>query len=235
MICRLGDQALLLHLGDRIDVQCNRDVHSIAAMLNAVRPDWLLDIVPAYASLALHVDVDRIAPGSMAGTTYDHDPLDVASHWLQNMLATSIDTPPTDVARVIAIPVRYGGEFGPDLDAVAAHAGLTPQEVIARHNATDYSVAMIGFAPGFPYLLGLDPTLAMPRKATPRTRVPAGSVGIGGAQCGIYPREGPGGWQLIGRTDALLFEPANGNEPTLLRPGDRVRFVAIDTLDDAAG
>ncbi len=235
VICQLGDRVLLLRLGDQIDVQCNRDVHALAAMLQEVRPDWLLDIVPAYASLALHVDVDRIVPASMAGTTIDHDPLEVASQWVQTMLAVSIDTPTTDAARVIAIPVRYGGEFGPDLDAVAAHAGLTLQDVIARHTTADYSVAMIGFAPGFPYLLGLDPSLAMPRKATPRTHVPAGSIAIGGLQSGIYPREGPGGWQLIGRTDTLLFDPANGSAPTLLRPGDRLRFVAIDAHDGAAG
>ena len=130
-------------------------------------------------------------------------------------------------AEAIEIPVCYGGEFGPDLDAVATHCGLEPAEVSARHAAGDYRVAMLGFMPGFAYLLGLDESLHMPRRASPRTRVPAGSVAIGGAQTGIYPRELPGGWQLIGRTPLTLFDPSQA-EPALLRPGQRVRFRAID-------
>ena len=121
----------------------------------------------------------------------------------------------------------YGGEYGPDLEAVAVHAGLSPDAVVARHAAGDYSVAMLGFAPGFPYLLGLDPALHAPRRTDPRTRVPAGSVAIGGAQTGIYPRELPGGWNLIGRTPLPLFDPRR-EPPALLAAGDRVRFRAID-------
>ncbi|HJU25447.1 MAG TPA: 5-oxoprolinase subunit PxpB [Rhodanobacteraceae bacterium] len=138
--------------------------------------------------------------------------------------------------RPIEIPVCYGGEYGPDLDAVAAHAGLAPDEVVARHTAAEYTVAMIGFAPGFPYLLGLDAALAMPRRRDPRTRVPAGSVAIGGAQTGIYPHELPGGWQLIGRTPLALFDPQR-EPPCLLAPGDRLRFRAIrvDEFEIVAG
>ncbi len=121
----------------------------------------------------------------------------------------------------------YGGEAGPDLADVAARAGIGADEAAARHAAGGYTVAMLGFAPGFPYLLGLDPSLATPRHATPRTRVEAGSVGIGGAQTGIYPASGPGGWRIIGRTPLRLFD-AMRDPPTLLRAGDRVRFVAID-------
>jgi KipI family sensor histidine kinase inhibitor len=128
---------------------------------------------------------------------------------------------------MVEIPVCYGGDFGPDLDALASHAKLTAADVIARHTAATYTVAMLGFAPGFPYLFGLDPALEMPRRASPRTRVPAGSVAIGGAQTGIYPSELPGGWQLIGRTPLALFD-AQRDPPSLLMPGDRVRFVAID-------
>jgi KipI family sensor histidine kinase inhibitor len=127
----------------------------------------------------------------------------------------------------VEIPVCYGGECGPDIAAVAEHAGLLRDAVIARHTAAEYTVAMLGFAPGFPYLLGLDPSLQMPRRATPRTRVPAGSVAIGGAQTGIYPRELPGGWHLIGRTPLVLFDPQR-ELPCLLAPGDRVRFHAIE-------
>ena len=125
--------------------------------------------------------------------------------------------------------MRYGGEHGPDLDALAEHAGLSPREAVELHATAEYRVAMLGFAPGFPYLLGLDPRLAMPRLATPRQRVEAGSVGIGGAQAGIYPRPGPGGWRIIGRTDALLFDPAR-ESPSLLAPGDRLRFVPAGKL-----
>ncbi|WIG55610.1 MAG: Allophanate hydrolase 2 subunit 1 [Rhodanobacteraceae bacterium] len=127
----------------------------------------------------------------------------------------------------MAIPVCYGGDCGPDIDAIAEHAGLVRDEVIARHAAAEYTVAMLGFAPGFPYLLGLDAALHVPRRATPRTRVPAGSVAIGGAQTGIYPCELPGGWHLIGRTPLALFDPRR-DPPCLLAPGDRVRFRAID-------
>jgi KipI family sensor histidine kinase inhibitor len=122
--------------------------------------------------------------------------------------------------------VRYGGEHGPDLQRVADHAGLSTTDVIARHAVAEYTVAMLGFAPGFPYLLGLDAALATPRLATPRTRVPAGSVAIGGAQTGLYPQASPGGWNLIGRTDRVLFDPQR-DPPALLAPGDRVRFVPV--------
>ncbi|HET9482549.1 MAG TPA: 5-oxoprolinase subunit PxpB, partial [Xanthomonadales bacterium] len=130
------------------------------------------------------------------------------------------------VPRTVVIPVCYGGDSGPDLDAVAKHTGLSAHDVVARHAAGDYRVAMLGFQPGFPYLIGLDPALATPRHATPRPRVAAGSVGIGGAQTGVYPREAPGGWQLIGRTPLALFDAAR-KPPALLAPGDRVRFEAI--------
>jgi len=133
----------------------------------------------------------------------------------------------SSAANVIEIPVLYGGEHGPDLESSAAELGLSPQALIERHAAGDYTVAMIGFAPGFPYLSGLDPALALPRLATPRTSVAAGSVAIGGAQTGIYPRESPGGWRLLGRTPWVLFDPRH-EPPARLQPGDRVRFVAID-------
>ena len=141
-------------------------------------------------------------------------------------------TPAGDAAHVaspplVEIPVCYGGEYGPDLLDVAHLSGLDAAQVGARHAAVEYRVAMLGFAPGFPYLLGLDPSLHAPRRATPRTRVPAGSVAIGGAQTGMYPCELPGGWQLIGRTPLALFD-AQRDPPCLLAPGDRVRFCAID-------
>ena len=128
------------------------------------------------------------------------------------------------LGRLVEIPVAYGGEHGPDLADVAAHTGFTPAEVVRRHSAGEYIVYLLGFLPGFAFMGGLAPELATPRRAEPRTAVPARSVGIGGEQTGIYPLASPGGWQLIGRTPLELFDPA-ATPPTLLRPGDRVRFV----------
>ena len=226
---RLGDAALLLRFGDRIDAAVNRCVHAWAAALSSEAPDWLIELTPAYASMALHVDVARIGDAnSFEADSLERDPLDAAIAWIATRLRQPLSDTTEDSARTLAIPVFYGGDEGPDLAALAAHAGITIEDVITRHTSVDYSVAMLGFAPGFPYLLGLDATLAMPRMTTPRTRVPAGSIGIGGLQTGIYPQAGPGGWQLIGRTPLRLFN-AHRDPPSLLRAGDRVRFVAIDT------
>jgi len=207
----LGDQALLLRWGDVAEVDANRRVHAFASALHATNASWLVDCVPGYASLAVFFfGVD----GAEAR---------------ERLLALAASEPATGDAssRLVEIPVAYGGEHGLDLDDVASATGLTPAQVIERHAQVDYLVAMLGFSPGFPYLLGLDPQLAVPRLATPRTRVPAGSVGIGGAQTGVYPNEGPGGWRLIGRTTSVLFD-AKREPPSLLLPGDRVRFVPVD-------
>ncbi|OWY35850.1 5-oxoprolinase subunit PxpB [Herbaspirillum aquaticum] len=126
--------------------------------------------------------------------------------------------------RMVEIPVVYGGSAGPDLDNVARHTGLSTREVIERHSHAEYVVYFLGFLPGFAYMGGLDASLATPRHTTPRVSIPAGSVGIGGEQTGIYPMASPGGWQLIGRTALQLFDPSQ-QPPTLLRPGDRVRFT----------
>jgi KipI family sensor histidine kinase inhibitor len=225
-ICRieaLGDAALLLRLGDRIDAAISQRVHAYARALRAQAPHWLTDITPAYACLALHVDVvcmHRAFPSN-------NDPLSEARDWLVDWLARSqVDAANTE-ARVVEIPVAYGGDYGPDLAAISVQAGMPIGDVVSRHASAMYSVAMLGFAPGFPYLLGLDASLVMPRLTTPRTHVHAGSVGIGGSQTGIYPDAGPGGWQLIGRTPLQLFA-ALRDPPCLLQAGDRVRFKPID-------
>jgi KipI family sensor histidine kinase inhibitor len=211
----IADDALLLRMGERIDATTNARVHALCEHIRSRRPAWLRDLVPAYASVGLFFDPLLIDP---AGT----------EAWLRShLLALPSDPVATATARLVEIPVVYGGDAGPDLDAAAAELGIPSAELVQRHAAGEYTVAMIGFAPGFPYLLGLDPALAMPRLATPRTSVHAGSVGIGGAQTGIYPRESPGGWRLIGRTPSVLFDPAQ-EPPALLAPGDRVRFIAED-------
>jgi KipI family sensor histidine kinase inhibitor len=134
--------------------------------------------------------------------------------------------------RWVEIPMCYGGKFGPDLAAVAAHTGLSEAEVIRRHSAGSYRVFLLGFVPGFAYLGGLDPQLATPRRETPRARVEPGSVGIAGTQTGVYPLAAPGGWQIIGRTPLSLFRPQE-TPPTLLHPGDRVRFRVVEPQEFA--
>ncbi len=215
----LGESALLLRFGERIDAASNTRVHAAAGALRAAALSGLVDIVPAYASLALHY---LPAAWSAGGGT----PWRRFADAVRDALATAADAPMAAATRTIDVPVCYGGEQGPDLDALATTLGLDPAGVAARHAGGDYRVAMLGFAPGFPYLLGLDAALHAPRHARPRTRVPRGSVAIGGAQTGIYPSELPGGWQLIGRTPLVLFDPLR--EPAcLLAPGDVVRFHAI--------
>lgn len=222
----LADDAWLVTLGTRIDDATNAAVHALAARLHEHAPPWLRDVVPAYASLSVHVDEAAIDPTAVRA-------------WLHARIeASTVDgaARPGTPREAIDVPVLYGGDAGPDLAAAARELGLGEDELVARHAAATYTVAMIGFAPGFPYLSGLDPALALPRLATPRTRVPAGSVAIGGAQTGIYPRESPGGWRLIGRTPRVLFDPAR-EAPSLLVPGDRVRFRAVDaaTFESIAG
>lgn len=214
----LGDQALLLRWGDIADIAVNRRVHALAGRLRAAAAPWLIDCVPAYASLAVFFDGAMI-PGK--------DPTTIVGEWLLAILAEEEPQAGAAQSRLVEIPVCYGGVHGPDLDDVASACGLSAAQVVEKHARPEYLVAMLGFSPGFPYLLGLDPDLAVPRLATPRVRVPAGSVGIGGAQTGIYPNEGPGGWRLIGRTPQCLFD-ASRDPPAHVLPGDRVRFVPID-------
>ena len=171
--------------------------------------------------------INEVRRSVALGSLGANDPLPSVRAWLARHAESATLQVDTLETAQIDIPVCYDAEFAPDLAALAAHSGLSPDEVIARHQARTYQVAMIGFAPGFPYLLGLDPALAMPRLATPRMQVTAGSVGIGGAQAGIYPAESPGGWRIIGRTPLRLFDPAR-EEPALLAPGQSLRFVAIN-------
>jgi KipI family sensor histidine kinase inhibitor len=212
----LAEDALLLRFGDAIDAGLNARVHAAAERLRQALPQ--VECVPAYASLLLRFD-PRAWPG---------EPRSVHQRLADAVGAALRDAPPQPAApRMVEIPTWYGDEAGPDLAEVAALTGLSAEEVVRRHCAAEYRVAMLGFAPGFAYLLGLDPALAVARRADPRLRVPAGSVAIGGSQTGIYPGELPGGWQLIGRTPLTLFDP-QADTPSLLAPGDRVRFRAVD-------
>lgn len=204
-----GDAAVLVEWGETLDPAVNAQVHALAGRLAAVRWPGLGEAVPGYCTLLVHYDPAQQDYPALAAQI---------QAWLTEPAA-----PEAAAARLVEIPVTYGGAAGPDLEAVARHTGLTPAEVIARHAGRVYRVYMMGFTPGFAYLGELDEQLAVPRLETPRLRVPAGSVGLAGRQTGIYPLESPGGWRLIGRTALTLFDPAAA-APFLLAPGDRVRF-----------
>lgn len=218
---RAGDCAILIEFADEINAAINDRVHALAEALRAQARPEIRDLIPAYASLLVCYDAQRVTFAEMAA-------------FLRDALA-SLATSAPRAARLIEIPTRYGGEFGPDLAFVAAHNRLTEDAVIRLHTSVVYRVYLLGFLPGFAYLGSVPEPIAVPRLETPRTRVPAGSVGIAGRQTGIYPLESPGGWRIIGRTELSLFDP-HREPPTLLRPGDRVRFVPVSdrgrTTDD---
>jgi KipI family sensor histidine kinase inhibitor len=224
----LGDCALLLSFGERLDPALNTLALAAAAALQAADLPGVRDIAPAYASICVQYD-----PCAWMNEVAGQSP----HARIASRISAIVDNMPMLQAApgtaAMDIPVCYGAEFGPDLDALAAHAKLSTAAAIARHCAAEYRVAMLGFAPGFAYLLGLDTSLHMPRRATPRIRVPAGSVAIGAAQTGVYPRELPGGWQIIGRTPLTLFD-ATRDRPALLAPGQCVRFRAIGADEFAA-
>lgn len=215
----MGDRALLVVLGEGIDAQVNDQVHGLVSTIRKSGLPGILDLVGAYATVTVHYE-----PSIWAGQgTPPHEA--VTSEILRLWKETGASS--LRPSRLVEIPVCYGGDFGPDLEEVAHHCGLSPKAVITRHSSSAYRVFMLGFAPGFAYLGGLDPTLATPRRETPRLKVPAGSVGIAGAQTGIYPLDTPGGWRIIGRTPLKLFDPSL-EEPCLLGPGDRLLFSPID-------
>ncbi|WJE16540.1 5-oxoprolinase subunit PxpB [Halobacillus sp. ACCC02827] len=217
----VGDQAVLLQLGDTIDEQVNQHVRKISAHFDKHKPDWMIEYIPAFTTITITYDPFYIRKRHAAGVR--------PYHWICEQLQLILKERTeykAEHSRTIEIPVCYGGEFGPDLAAVAEHNRLSEEEVIQKHMAGDYLVYMIGFAPGFPYIGGMDPEIATPRRDDPRLAIPEGSVGIAGGQTGVYPIETPGGWQLIGRTPLSLFQP-DQDIPSLLQAGDRIRFVPI--------
>ena len=208
----VGDSALLAVFEQRVAPEIGAAVAALNTRVLAANIPGVGETVPAFASLMVTYDP----------LTTDYDTVAAAVQKLA-------DAPDADGAaesgKLVTIPVCYGGEFGPDLPFVAQHAGLSEEEVIALHAGRDYRIYMLGFLPGFPYLGGLDERLFTPRLPTPRTAIPAGAVGIGGEQTGIYPIASPGGWQLIGRTPLKLFDPEVGTLP--YAAGDRIRFKPI--------
>ena len=216
----LGDAAVVVHFGDVIGEETHRQVRAFAAYLAKHPFEGLVEYVPAFTTVTVYYDPWVI---SRKG---DLNPYTKVTGFLQRMLPYAVGAGKEQAPRLVEVPVLYGGESGPDLPFVAELNGLSEEEVIALHSGQDYLVYMIGFAPGFPYLGGLNPRLATPRRESPRLEVAAGSVGIGGSQTGIYPLPTPGGWQLIGRTPLALFNPDSAS-PSLLQAGDHVRFVPI--------
>jgi len=208
-----GDAALVVEFEARIDPLVNARAIQLAEALQAARVPGVLDVVPTFRSVAIYFD-----------------PLRTDGDALLARVDAEAAKPSSDKGTgrpAVRVPVCYGGELGPDLAAVAAFSHLSEADVIAAHTARTYRAFMVGFVPGFAYLGIVEERIAMPRRATPRVRVPVGSVGIAGVQTGIYPMETPGGWQLLGRTPLKPFDPDRA-EPFLIKAGDAVQFYAID-------
>ena len=214
-----GDRGLLVEYGNGIDPELNRKVRAIALATEQASPEGLLEVIPTYRSIILIYD---------PGVTSPHH-LEAVLLSLEERL-TEIDIP---LPKTVQIPVCYGGELGPDIGFVARHNNLTAANVIRIHSAPHYQIYMVGFTPGFPYLGGLPEALHTPRLETPRTVVPAGSVGIANAQTGVYSIDSPGGWRLIGRTPLRLFDPKRAN-PFLFKAGDLLKFepISMDEYHD---
>ena len=203
----LGERAVVLELEPPISLESQQRIWGLNQRLQSYAD--VLEVIPGMNNITLILRDPQQSP---------LDAIERLQRWWEDSEAQLPES------RLVEIPVIYGGESGPDLSVVAEHAAMTPHQVVELHSSNDYVVFFIGFQPGFPYLGGLDPRLHIPRRAEPRVAVPAGSVGIGGSQTGVYPLASPGGWQLIGQTRTALFDPLQ-QPPTLLRPGDRVRFV----------
>ncbi len=208
-----GDSMLLVELASVIDPLVNTRAIALATRLRDRQARGVRDVAPGYCTIGVHFDPLQTDLLALEAAIADE--------------AALVETMVTELSQApIEIGVIYGGEAGPDLAAVAERAGCTPADVVERHAARTYRVYMLGFVPGFAYMGRVDATIAMPRHRVPRERVPAGSVGIAGEQTGVYPVASPGGWQLIGRTSTVMFDPTR-SQASLLAPGDEVRFVPL--------
>ncbi len=208
-----GDSALVVELGNEIAPEINQRIRALVLALEQQKIPGVREYVPTYRSLMIL-----------------YDPACLLFHELVKQvqrLESQLKSAALPEARIVEVPVTYGGEFGPDIGFVAEHHGLSEADVIDLHSARDYLVYMLGFTPGFCYLGGMAEELETRRLAEPRTKIPAGSVGIAGKQTGMYPIDSPGGWQLIGRTPLCLFDPQR-KPPVLINAGDYVRFIPID-------
>jgi len=208
----LGDTGIIIQFGTEISEAIYQQIRQYVYWLEQSCIEGIVEWVPAYTTLAVFYRPNIIS--------YD----ELSQKLLK--IGEKIESMPVPDPIVIEIPTLYGKEAGPDIQFVAETNGLSEEEVVKIHSSSDYLIYMIGFVPGFPYLGGMDKRIAAPRKKTPRSRIPAGSIGIAGEQTGIYPLETPGGWQIIGRTPVKLYDPQK-QDPILLKAGDYIRFVPI--------
>ena len=213
-ISPVGDCAISIDFGQVIDPKINRHIRQTIERIQALQLDGIIELVPTYCALLVQYDAMIYSYADMCNI-------------IEPTFSESVTNNDNETVTVIEIPTVYGGEFGPDLGFVASHNNLREEEVIAIHSGTDYLVYMLGFIPGFTYLGGMDPRIATPRLSSPRTLIPAGSVGIAGEQTGTYPSDSPGGWQIIGRTPVTMYDMSK-EEAALLSAGDYVRYVPID-------
>lgn len=211
-----GDRGLLVEFGEGVDPRVNAKVRAMARAMGNQELHGVREIIPTYRSLLLTYDPGITHPDRLCSAI--------------DAIETSLKTQAEEPAKIVEIPVCYGGAFGPDMKNVQAPHALSQDQVIQRHCRPAYLIYMVGFTPGFPFLGGLDETLYTPRLTTPRMLVPEGSVGIANNQTGMYPIASPGGWQIIGRTPLKLFAP-HRSTPFLYKAGDKIKFVPISELE----
>lgn len=212
-ILTAGDSALLIEFGKDINPETNRKITALVQLMREQHIEGIVDVIPAFCSLLINYDPRVLSYEEL-------------KERMEHLLKMETKTEATR-KRIFEIPVCYGGEYGPDIENIAEHAGLSVEEVIKIHSSKDYLIYMLGFLPGFTYLGGLDERIYTPRLASPRLKIRAGSVGIGGSQTGIYPLDSPGGWQLMGMTPVRTYDPER-QTPILVEAGDYIRFIPID-------
>ena len=213
-ISPVGDRAISIDFGQVIDPTINRHIRQTIERIKELQLDGIIELVPTYCALLVEYDAMLYSYSEICN---------IIEPTLEEGMANTTN----ELVTVVEVPTVYGGEFGPDLSFVASHNHLSEDEVISIHSGTDYLVYMLGFIPGFTYLGGMDLRIATPRLSSPRTLIPAGSVGIAGEQTGTYPSDSPGGWQIIGRTPVTMYDMSKA-QAALLNAGDYVRYVPID-------